>query len=107
MTTSAPVVVDDRAAGRFEVLVDGQVAGYAEYRRRGPSVAFTHTVVEPEFEGRGVGSALARGALDAVRAEGASVLPFCPFIRSWIQRHPGYADLVPEARRAQFGLAPG
>ncbi|MCF6736818.1 GNAT family N-acetyltransferase, partial [Blastococcus sp. KM273129] len=53
MTTSAPVVVDDRAAGRFEVLVDGQVAGYAEYRRRGPSVAFTHTVVEPEFEGRG------------------------------------------------------
>lgn len=105
MTTGAPVVVDDREAGRFEVLVDGQVAGYAEYRRRGPSVAFTHTVVEPGFEGRGVGSALARGALDAVRAEGASVLPFCPFIRRWIERHPGYVDLVPENRRVQFGLA--
>lgn len=105
MTTGAPVVVDDREAGRFEVLVDGQVAGYAEYRRRGPSVAFTHTVVEPGFEGRGVGSTLARGALDAVRAEGASVLPFCPFIRRWIERHPGYVDLVPENRRVQFGLA--
>ncbi|MCF6745926.1 N-acetyltransferase, partial [Blastococcus sp. KM273128] len=45
--------MDDREAGRFEVLVGGQVAGYAEYRRRGPSVAFTHTVVEPAFEGRG------------------------------------------------------
>ncbi|MGY1836375.1 GNAT family N-acetyltransferase [Blastococcus sp. SYSU DS0510] len=102
MTTSAPVVVDNRGAGRFEALVDGTVAGFAEYRRRGSSVAFTHTVVEPAFEGRGVGSALARGALDAVRAEGASVLPLCPFIRGWIHRHPDYADLVPAERRAQF-----
>ena len=106
MTTAGTTVVDRPEAGRFEALVDGKVAGFAEYRRRGPSVAFTHTVVEPEFEGRGVGSALARGALDAVRAEGASVLPFCPFIRSWIERHPDYAALVPADRRAQFGLAP-
>ncbi|SEM08280.1 GCN5-related N-acetyl-transferase [Blastococcus sp. DSM 46786] len=67
-------------------------------------MAFTHTVVEPEFEGRDVGSALTQGALDAVRSEGASVLPFCMFIRSWIQHHPAFADLVPEVRRAQFGL---
>lgn len=107
MTASEPRVVDNAGAHRFEVLVDGAVAGYAEYRRRGGSVAFTHTVVDGAFEGRGLGSALARGALDAVRVEGSAVLPFCPFIRSWIQRHPEYIDLVPEARRAGFGLAVG
>lgn len=101
------MIVDDAAAHRFEVRVDGAVAGFAEYRRRGGAVAFTHTVVDPAFEGRGLGSTLARGALDAVRVEGLAVLPFCPFIRSWIQRHPEYADLVPAARRASFGLAGG
>lgn len=106
MTTGGPRVVDRPEAHRFEVRVDGTVAGFAEYRRRGGSVAFTHTVVQDGFEGRGVGSALARGALDAVRAEGSSVLPFCPFIRGWIQRHPEYLDLVPDAQRARFGLAP-
>ena len=105
MTASEQTIVDDVAAHRFEVRVDGAVAGYAEYRRRDGSVAFTHTVVDEAFEGRGLGSVLARGALDAVRAEGSAVLPFCPFIRSWIQRHPEYTDLVPAARRSAFGLA--
>lgn len=107
MTTGEQTIVDDAAAHRFEVRVDGALAGYAEYRRRGGAVAFTHTVVDEAFGGRGLGSALARGALDAVRAEGSAVLPFCPFIRSWIQRHPEYADLMPAARRAAFGLAEG
>ena len=106
MSNSEPKVVDNPEAGRFEVIVDGEVAGYAEYRRTTSSVAFTHTVVDPRFEGRGLGSVLARGALDATRAAGSSVLPFCPFIRGYIQRHPAYLDLVPPARRAQFQLAP-
>ena len=56
---------------------------------------FTHTEVFDAFEGKGVGSALARGALDAVRADGTrQVLPRCPFIRGWIERHPDYQDLV-------------
>ncbi len=59
MTTGGPRVVDNPEAHRFEVLVDGKVAGYAEYRRRGPSVAFLHTAVDEEFEGRGLGSTLA------------------------------------------------
>jgi predicted GNAT family acetyltransferase len=104
VTANGPRVVDNAGEHRFEVLVDGAVAGYAEYRRRGGSVAFTHTFVDDAFAGRGLGSALARGALDAVREEGASVLPFCPFVRSWIQKHPEYTDLVPAARRAGFGL---
>ena len=105
MTDSAPVVVDVPAARRFEVLVDGRVAGFAEYRRTSSSVSFTHTVVDAEFEGRGLGSVLARGALDASREAGLAVLPFCPFIRGSVERHPAYLDLVPAGRRAQFGLA--
>ncbi|MGY1692472.1 GNAT family N-acetyltransferase [Geodermatophilus sp. SYSU D01105] len=106
MPENEPVVVDVPGAGRFEVRVDGQVAGFAEYRRTASSVAFTHTVVDPAFEGRGLGSVLARGALDATRAAGHAVLPFCPFIRGYIQRHPAYLELVPAERREQFRLAP-
>jgi uncharacterized protein len=106
VTDSAPVVGDAPAASRFEILVDGAVAGFAEYRRTSSSVSFTHTVVDPAFEGRGLGSVLARDVLDASREAGLTVLPFCPFIRSYIKRHPAYLDLVPAGRRAEFGLAP-
>ena len=104
MAPTEPHVVDNPDASRFELLVDGTVAGFAEYRRTASSVAFTHTVIEPSFEGRGLGSALARGALDASRQAGHAVLPFCPFIRGYIQRHPAYLDLVPANRRARFEL---
>ena len=92
------VVVDVPAASRFEIRVDGALAGYAEYREEGGARAFTHTVVEPEYEGQGVGSALARGALDVVRDRGLQVVPLCPFIRGWIDKHPDYADLVVDGR---------
>lgn len=104
MTDTDPKVVDHPEAGRFEVIVDGEVAGFAEYRRTTSSVAFTHTVIDPAHEGRGLGSVLARGALDATREAGFAVLPFCPFIRGYIQRHPAYLDLVPQNRRAAFQL---
>ncbi len=100
-------VVDNPAASRFEILVDGRLAGFADYRPEGTATALTHTVVQPEHEGQGVGAALARGALDAVRGNGGAVLPYCPFLRSWIQRHPDYLDLVPTDRRAEFALTPG
>jgi predicted GNAT family acetyltransferase len=106
VTDPEPKVVNNPEASRFEVLMDGEVAGFAEYRRTESSVAFTHTVIDPAFEGRGLGSVLARGALDATREAGAPVLPFCPFIRGYIQRHRAYLDLVPADRRAEFELAP-
>ena len=101
---SERTVVDDPGAGRFEIRVGDDVAGYAEYREEGAALAFTHTVVEPAYEGQGIGSALARGALEAVRERGLQVVPYCPFIRSWIAKHPDYVDLVPEGERARFDL---
>lgn len=82
-------------ATRYEAHLDGELAGFAEYQRTDQLVVFTHTEVDPKFEGKGVGSALAAFALDEVRAAGThQVLPICPFIKVWIQRHPDYIQLV-------------
>ena len=78
----------------YEAGVDGRHAGVAAYRLSGRRIEFTHTKVDDAFEGQGVGSVLVRFALDDARARGLSVRPTCPFVRSWIDRHPTYADLV-------------
>lgn len=86
-------VQDNQEKNRFEAKVDGEQAGFAEYVREPDQITFTHT--EVSLEGEGVGSALARHALDAVRAEGGlKVVPECSFIKGWIEKHPDYADLV-------------
>jgi predicted GNAT family acetyltransferase len=96
MGDQASVTVrDNPAENRFEALVEpGVVAGFAAYRRSGDRVVFTHTEVDDSFEGQGVGSALVRGALDAVRADRVRVEPRCPFVRSYIEDHQEYADLL-------------
>ncbi|MEV0974867.1 GNAT family N-acetyltransferase [Microtetraspora glauca] len=104
MEQTEPRVADNPEARRFEITVDGKVAGFAEYRRHGSRISFIHTEVDPAYEGRGLGSALVRGALDASRAAGLSVMPYCPFVRDYIARHPGYLDLVPPDRRDRFSL---
>lgn len=93
-------VSDVPEAKRYEARVDGapEVAGVAEYIRTTELVAFVHTEVAPEYEGRGVGSALVRTALDEARAAGLRVLPTCPFFAGWIARHPEYRDLVYQSR---------
>jgi len=87
-------VVDDQLRSRWEARVDGDLAGVVAYELDDGVVTFTHTVVADAFEGRGVGSALARAALDDARAQGLAVVPRCPFIAGWIEHHPAYADLV-------------
>ena len=88
-------VVDNPDEQRYEARAgDGTVLGFSQYRRTPDRVVFTHTEVDPSQEGQGVGSRLARGALDDVRRAGLTVLPQCPFIKAYIDRHPDYADLV-------------
>ena len=87
-------VVDAPDRHRYEARVDGEVAGFAEYIKTAELIVFTHTIVEPAYEGQGVGSTLVRQALDDVRPQGLDVLPLCPFVKAWIGRHPDYTDLV-------------
>ena len=79
---------------RYEVGVDGELAGFAEYRDLDGARVFTHTEVFDAFEGPGVGSALAQGALDNVCRSGRRLVALCPFIAAYIERHDEYADLV-------------
>ena len=91
----------NESENRYEALVEGEVAGFSAYQLTDLLVVFTHTEVDDAYEGQGVGSALARAALDDVRAQGTrKVLPMCPFIKSWIERHPDYGDLVYGAPRS-------
>lgn len=85
----------NESAKRYEAQLDGRLAGFAEYQLTDALIVFTHTEVDPEFEGRGVGDALARFALDDVAAQGTrKVLPLCPFIKAWIGKHRDYIPLV-------------
>jgi predicted GNAT family acetyltransferase len=87
-------VEDDPAGDRYVATLDGDVAGYAAYRINGDVITFTHTEVDERFGGHGVGSRLARAALDDVRERGMQVRPLCPFIARYIREHAEYADLV-------------
>ena len=91
-------VTDAPQEKRYEARIGDDVAGVAVYLRTGDMIAFLHTEVKDAYEGRGVGSALARTALDAARAEGLHVLAICPFFEGWIGKHPEYADLQYEPR---------
>ena len=86
------VVVDNPAHSRFEIQVDGQVAGFASYRLAPGRIVFTHTEIDPVYEGRGLGSKLAAGALDAARSRSLLVDAQCPFIAAYLKRHPEYAQ---------------
>jgi predicted GNAT family acetyltransferase len=90
-------VADNVDARRYEAYADGELAGFADYEISDGLITFVHTEVDDRFEGRGVGSTLARLALDDVRARGdRKVVPKCPFIKGWIEEHEEYLPLVHE-----------
>lgn len=97
-------VADSPERSRFEIFDGDELAGFAEYHRYEDEIAFIHTEIDPRFEGRGLAGELARAVLDSARDRGLAVLPYCPFIRGWIARHPMYADLVPQDQHSRFGL---
>jgi predicted GNAT family acetyltransferase len=101
---ASPVVTDNPARSRFELHIGGQLAGFTGYSRHGQVINFLHTEVDPAFQGAGLAGHLARASLDSARERHLAVLPYCPYIQSWIQKHPCYKDLVPEEHRADFGL---
>jgi predicted GNAT family acetyltransferase len=101
MTTT---VQDNAADSRFEITIDGQLAGYVDYRRDGDEYALPHTRVLSQFEGRGVGGQLITGALTEIASRGGTVLPFCPFVPKVIRDNPEFLDLVPVEKRSTFDL---
>jgi len=102
MSDHVPQVHDVPEESRYDVSLDGQVVGFARYVRRGSRTYFVHTEIEPAHEGAGLGAALVAGALDAERLAGTRVVPLCPFVRSYIDRHPHYLDLVDRELLAQI-----
>jgi predicted GNAT family acetyltransferase len=87
-------ITNNAAQNRYEIHLDGSLAGFAEYRLRKDRVIFIHTEIDPSYEGHGLGGLLAAGALDDVRASGLMAVPLCPFIKAYIDKHPEYQDLV-------------
>lgn len=97
-------VQDNPGEKRYDLYVEGQLAGRLTYQRSTKHIALTHTNVAPEFEGQGLAAVLARYALDDARSNGRAVLPFCPYVRAYIQRHHEYLDLVLPEDRERFEL---
>lgn len=87
----------NEAEHRYEVLLDGELAGLIDYRVRPKGIVLPHTEVEPKFGGQGLATKLARFALDDIRAMGQKVVPLCPFVADYLKTHPGDQDLVSPA----------
>jgi len=87
-------VTDNGPEHRFEIRTGGELAGFAAYGRRGERIVFTHTEIDDAFEGRGLGSELIGAALAQAKEAHQRVVPLCPFVASYIERHPELGDLV-------------
>jgi uncharacterized protein len=89
---------------RYELSIDGEVVGFTAYRKRPGRIAFVHTQIDERLQGRGLGDRLIQFALEDARTRGLAVLPFCPFVKAFIERHREFEALVPDAYREQFGV---
>jgi predicted GNAT family acetyltransferase len=87
-------VRDNPALLRYELLVDGEVTGFVQYNMRDGRMVLVHTEVDEEDEGKGLAGILVAGTLDDVRRRGLRIVPVCPYVERYIERHPEYDDLV-------------
>ncbi len=97
-------VTNNEAQQRYEVQIDGSLA-VIQYKRGGNEIFLLHTEVPEALEGRGVGSALARSALEDARTRALTVVPVCPFVSAYIRKHPEYLALVAPHHRARLEQA--
>ena len=89
-----PVVSDNPAEHRFEITLGSSLLGHTRYIDKGGRRIFVHTEIDPAFGGHGYASTLIRAALDDAREHQTLIVPLCPYVAAWIERHPDYADLV-------------
>lgn len=99
----AVTVTNNTEAHRFEVNLDGEVA-FAEYNLVDHGIILPHTLVPESFEGKGVASALAKTALGYAREHALKVIPTCPFMSAYIQKHPEWHDIVHDSFKAKLGI---
>jgi predicted GNAT family acetyltransferase len=88
-------VTNNKQKSRFEITVDGHTA-VMEYMPSDGQIAVTHTEVPDALEGQGLGSMLAKAALEHARSNGLKVVPYCEFLAGYLKRHPEYSDVVVE-----------
>jgi len=99
MADPAPTVLNNAASSRFELTAEGHTA-VLEYVLAGNRLRLMHTEVPPELRGRKYAEVLARAGLDYARSSGLRVVPFCPFVRAFLQRHPEYESVLDERWKA-------
>jgi hypothetical protein len=97
-------LTDDKDRHRYELRDGDDLIGFTEYHFHHDEMALLHTEIRPEYEGRGLGGELVKGILDDARSRGLRVLPYCPFVRHWVTKHPEYQDLVPVTHKSMFDL---
>lgn len=97
-------VRDNPGASRYEIVDGERRLGLAQYRLRDEKISFIHTEVDPELQGRGLAARLIEWALQDAQSRRLDVLPFCPYVRGYIEEHHAFLALVPEDRRGAFGL---
>ncbi len=90
----ATEVRDHPELDRYELRVDDELVGFADYVRRGNEVEIPHTEIDPARRGRGLGAELVRGSLALIRSDGATVVPSCPFVARYLDDHPEDQDLL-------------
>jgi hypothetical protein len=94
------VVTDVAEKSRFEITVDGALAGFADYKALPGRVVILHSEIDDAYQGRGLAGTLTKTALDSIRERGLLVTPRCPYTAAYIRKHPEYVDLVDEKHRA-------
>ena len=98
------VVTRNLPLSRFDIHVDGELAGFADYTLKDGVIVFPHTEIDPKFGGKGLGTTLIEFALNEIAQENLSVEPLCPFVSKYIGKHPELLYLVAEEKRKKFGL---